>query len=37
MAAAKLYHPDSPTPFALSRSKVEMALVADLGSTLTPI
>jgi len=24
MAAAKLYHPDSPTPFALSRSKVEL-------------
>ena len=24
MPAAKLYHPDSPTPFALSRSKVEL-------------
>ena len=24
MAAARLYNPDSPTPFALSRSKVEL-------------
>jgi hypothetical protein len=24
MATAKLYHPDSATPFALSRSKVEL-------------
>jgi hypothetical protein len=26
MAAAKLYNPDSPTPFALSRSKVELVM-----------